>query len=150
MKSSIFIDGQIGIRIVDDSAIYRRLLSLLIEKDDRFLLLGVFNSGYDLISNMKDTFFSPSVCLLDILMPKYNGVETARFLQINYPNILSYGLSTLHDGLMVQQMYQNGVKRVFQKGNYQLAHFLDLIYEDCSKAMDENSTSNLLKTSTRV
>ncbi|MBB2950617.1 response regulator [Sphingobacterium sp. JUb56] len=136
MKSSIFIDGQIGIRIVDDSAIYRRLLSLLIEKDDRFLLLGVFNSGYDLISNMKDTCFSPSVCLLDILMPKYNGVETSRLLQINYPNIISYGLSTLHDGLMVQQMYQNGVKQVFQKGNYQLAYFLDVIYDDCSKIMD--------------
>lgn len=136
MKSNIIINGKIGIRIVDDSLIYRSLLSRVIEHDDRFLLLGVFSNGYDLISNMKDTCFSPSVCLLDILMPKYNGVETARLLQLNYPNVLSYGLSTLHDGLMVEQMYQHGVKQVFQKGNNQLAYFLDVIYEDCSHLMD--------------
>ncbi|MNY68708.1 Response regulator receiver domain protein [compost metagenome] len=73
---------------------------------------------------------SLSVCLLDIMMPQYNGIETAGILQVEHPELLIFGYSSFSEGPLVDEMYQNGAKRVFQKGKCTVTQLLDVIYEE--------------------
>jgi DNA-binding NarL/FixJ family response regulator len=131
MVTGLINKRKISIAVADDSPIMRQMLSLLIEKDERFILVGVFENGSELISNIKEKRCSQGVCLLDIMMPKYNGIETARILKVQYPELLIFGYSSFHEGPLVDEMYQNGTKRVFQKGKWTITQLLDVIYEEC-------------------
>lgn len=130
MVTGLINKRKISIAAADDSPIIRQMLSLLIEKDERFILVGVFENGSELISNIKEKRSSLSVCLLDIMMPIYNGIETARILKVQYPELLIFGYSSFHEGPLVDEMYQNGAKRVFQKGKWTVTQLLDVIYEE--------------------
>lgn len=88
MVTGLINKRKISIAVADDSPIIRQMLSLLIEKDERFRLVGVFEDGSELISNIKEMSGSLSVCLLDIMMPQYNGIETAGILQVEHPELL--------------------------------------------------------------
>ena len=64
-----------NILIVDDSALMRRVISDIIKSDERFVVCDVANNGleaYDKITLNPKRF---DIVLLDINMPKMNGIE---------------------------------------------------------------------------
>ncbi len=64
-----------NILIIDDSALMRRVLSDIIERDDRFQVFGVAINGLDALSILQSKANEIDAVLLDINMPRMNGLE---------------------------------------------------------------------------
>lgn len=63
------------ILIIDDSALMRRVLSDIIERDERFHVYGMATNGLDALSIMQSKANEIDAILLDINMPRMNGLE---------------------------------------------------------------------------
>jgi len=122
-------ENSIGIAVADDSPIHRKLISIILKRDSRFHLHGVFNNGRDLILATNRMDVKPSVYLLDILMPFKNGPQTTFLLKKLNPQVLIFGYSSLFSSPMVGQMYCNGAKKIYQKGEESLQLIFDEIYK---------------------
>lgn len=64
-----------NILVIDDSALMRRVISDIIESDKRFHVIGVAINGLDGISMLQMNADKVDAVLLDINMPRMNGLE---------------------------------------------------------------------------
>jgi len=71
-------DAPVRVLIVDDNAIVRRGLRSFLETSDRVEVVGEASDGI-LAESMVNTL-NPDVVLLDVRMPRRDGVETARLI----------------------------------------------------------------------
>ncbi|GCL73214.1 chemotaxis response regulator protein-glutamate methylesterase [Paenibacillus naphthalenovorans] len=81
-----------GVLIVDDSAFMRRAISLLIEKDPDFFIVGIARNGLEAIEKIKR--FKPDVVTMDVEMPEMDGI-TALEQIMKYHPVAVVMLSTL-------------------------------------------------------
>lgn len=85
----------ISVLICDDSALMRNLIGRIIEDVEGFSIAGKAENGLDLLDKIPQC--KPDVILLDIEMPKMNGVEflkKRRELKINIPVIILSSVAT--------------------------------------------------------
>ncbi|MCG8347700.1 MAG: response regulator transcription factor [Chloroflexales bacterium] len=71
--------GLIRILIVDDHAIVRKGLQTLIASEPKLELIGEAENGVEAVQKARD--LQPDVILLDMLMPRQDGLETIRQIQ---------------------------------------------------------------------
>jgi len=96
------------VMIVDDEEHFLKITKINLEKTDKYEV-ETMSSAADIISRVKS--FNPDIILLDILMPKMDGVETCKMLNEDpavsrIPIITLSALDTDKDKLM---MYKLGV-----------------------------------------
>ncbi len=99
----------IYISIVDDHALFRNGLNMLIESVPSFRVLFEASNGKDFIRRLNADDL-PDVVLLDIRMPEMDGYETANWLVTNYPQIAILALSTMDDETSIIKMIRNGAR----------------------------------------
>ncbi len=63
------------ILIIDDSALMRRVLSDIISSDDRFIVCDMASNGLEAYDKISQNPGQYDIVLLDINMPKMNGIE---------------------------------------------------------------------------
>lgn len=83
------------ILIIDDSALMRRVLSGIIESDERFCVGGTAADGLDALEVLKKENNQFDGIILDINMPKMNGLEFLQELNQQNIQILVLIVSTL-------------------------------------------------------
>jgi len=81
--------------VVDDTIVYRKAISDIIEEIPGVELAGVAHNGKIAIAKIKT--LKPDILTLDIEMPQMNGIEVLAELKKNYPNVGAIMLSTLTD-----------------------------------------------------
>ena len=64
-----------NILVVEDSALMRRVLTDIINTDDRFMVTELAANGYDGLKILQDRGRNIDIVLLDINMPKMNGIQ---------------------------------------------------------------------------
>jgi DNA-binding NarL/FixJ family response regulator len=97
----------IQVAIVDDHGLFRNgMIALLKEYDDIAFVVEAAN-GEELIKRM-DAKNLPDVILMDINMPKMDGLATTIWLQKNYPQVLILTLSMFDDEQSVIKMLRAG------------------------------------------
>ena len=79
--------------VVDDTIVYRKAVSDIIEEIPGVELAGVAHNGKIAISKIKT--LKPDILTLDIEMPQMNGIEVLAELKKNYPDIGAIMVSTL-------------------------------------------------------
>lgn len=94
--------------IIDDEEDFLKIIKVNLEKTGKYEVMTLSNAK-DIIAQIRT--FNPDVILLDILMPKIDGVETCRMLNEDpvgkgVPIIVLSALDTDKDRLM---MYKLGV-----------------------------------------
>ncbi len=67
---------QYGVLVVDDSSFMRRCISLIIEKDPQFFIIGIARNGQDAVEKVKR--LKPDIVTLDVEMPEMDGIEALR------------------------------------------------------------------------
>lgn len=84
MQSSGNIEISVG--VVDDLLLFRELLVSAINSYSNFRVTLSVGNGAELVSELGSTE-PPDVLLLDLSMPRMNGLETARWLRTHRPHI---------------------------------------------------------------
>ena len=81
----------VRIVIADDHRIFRSGLKGLLDADPEFRVVGEASDGHEAVA-MADTL-RPAVVIMDINMPRLNGIEATSRIKAQYPDIRVIGLS---------------------------------------------------------
>jgi DNA-binding NarL/FixJ family response regulator len=95
--------------IVDDHRLFRSGIASLINKSPNYTILFEAGDGEELMGKLTPKL-KPDILLLDINMPRKNGIETAQWVREHYPDVKIIVLSMFEDAEKVLQMVKIGVK----------------------------------------
>lgn len=73
----------IRILLADDHRMMRVGLKVLLEKDDRFEIVGEANDGFETIRLAEELL--PDIVVMDLDMPRLNGLQATRRLRVGEP-----------------------------------------------------------------
>ncbi|NNU33556.1 response regulator transcription factor [Mucilaginibacter sp. S1162] len=97
------------IALVDDHRLFRSGIASLINKLPQYKILFEAGDGEELSRKLTPKL-KPHIILLDINMPKWDGIDTARWICTNYPDVHIIVLSMFEDAEKVLTMIKIGVK----------------------------------------
>jgi DNA-binding NarL/FixJ family response regulator len=95
--------------LVDDHRLFRSGIASLINKLPQYKILFEAGDGEELMRKLTPKL-KPNIVLLDINMPKKDGIATAQWLRSTYPDVNIIVLSMFEDADKVLQMVKIGVK----------------------------------------
>lgn len=93
--------------IVDDHLLLLEGIVSLLKTEKRFSL-DVANSGYEALKKIKQSDYQ--VCLLDIGMPGMDGIDTAKAMKAEQPQIKIIILTTYNDQAIIRELIETGVE----------------------------------------
>jgi DNA-binding NarL/FixJ family response regulator len=99
---------RIRVLIAEDHIVVREGLRALLEAEPDIEVIGEAENGRQIL-HLADKM-NPSVVLMDIAMPVLNGLEAARQMRKNHPNIRILVLSAHGDDAYVEQMMSLGAR----------------------------------------
>jgi len=82
---------QIKILLVDDHALLRKGISLLLQEENEITVVGEASNGEDALVQVKA--LNPDIVVMDISMPKLNGIEATKQIVMTSPEIKVIALS---------------------------------------------------------
>jgi DNA-binding NarL/FixJ family response regulator len=92
--------------LVDDHAVLREGLRMLLAQEPGFSIVGEATNGQELLDQLPTT--PTDVVLLDLNMPVLGGVATAERLHLDYPSLRILMLSMVEEPLVIQQALAAG------------------------------------------
>lgn len=95
--------------LVDDHRLFRSGIAALINSIPGYQIIYEASNGLELSQKITPKT-KPHIILLDINMPQMNGIETAQWLKIHYPDVKVIVLSMFEDADKVLTMLRLGVK----------------------------------------
>lgn len=98
---------QFHIALVDDHDLFREGLKYIIERNPDYEVIFEANNGETFVKLLDS--FSPDIVLLDIEMPKINGIEAARIAKQKQPELKILVLSMFGDQQYYHALIANGV-----------------------------------------
>ncbi|WP_276965175.1 response regulator transcription factor [Chryseobacterium sp.] len=128
----------IRVIIVDDEALFRQGISLLIHREKDIELVSDFSNGKELLDELVTLEKLPDIILMDLNMPEINGVEATKQIHIKYPQIRIIALTSYNTKAFIVNMIQSGACS-FLKKNSSPAELLTAIREVHSKGFFYNN-----------
>jgi DNA-binding NarL/FixJ family response regulator len=101
------------IALADDHAMFNEGLTKIISGFGYEVIFSARN-GKELIDWLRPSYL-PDLIILDIKMPIMDGYDTARWLQINYPEIRVMALTMTDSDLSKGMLMQRGIRGVLLK-----------------------------------
>jgi len=98
----------INILIVDDHTLVRQGLASLLSKQEGIAVIGEASDGREAIEFCRNQL--PDVLLMDVSMPRLNGVESTRLLLAEFPHARVLALSMHRDRMSVERMLLAGAR----------------------------------------
>lgn len=98
--------GPIGVLLVDDHAVLRQGLKLLIAEEEDMVVLGEAADGQEAIEQVRD--LDPDVVLMDFSMPRLDGAEATRIIRRETPGVCIIGLSMYEEADRADAMIDAG------------------------------------------
>lgn len=137
--------NKIKVVIVDDHLLFSNALNGLLSNFEEFEVLGIAENGIDLISLLERCEREPDIVLMDIKMPKMNGIEAAEWLKTHRSNIKTLALSMEYDEKTILHMLRAGAKGYLLKDIHPevLRHALNEVFNN-GFYYTENVTHSLM------
>jgi DNA-binding NarL/FixJ family response regulator len=142
--------GLIRVLLAEDNSIVSYTVRKLLEQFPNIEVVGEARNGEEAV--MKAEHLQPTIVVMDINMPKLDGIAATRLIKANFPRIAVIGLSVNAEGYHQNALLQAGAYEVLSKdkAGHELYAAIQravaslhpiLIAEDPSSA--EQSTSEL-------
>lgn len=97
---------KIKLLIVDDHPMVLEGLRAMLQQIPFVELVATANNAYEAIENIEK--LQPQMVLTDINMPEISGIELAKKIKANFPEIKIIGMSTFNERSYITQMIQSG------------------------------------------
>lgn len=94
--------------LVDDHAIVRRGVAALLQADGRFTVVAEARDGEEALAKLERT--EADIAIVDLCMPRLNGLEAIRRMTRQFPGLKTIVLSMYEDEQFVAQALHNGAK----------------------------------------
>jgi DNA-binding NarL/FixJ family response regulator len=107
--------GKIRVLIAEDNAAYRYALLKILNGYPNLEVVGEATNGEDAILRAEE--LRPALVLMDINMPKLDGVAATRHIKAHYNEITVIGLSVRVDRDYVDAMRNAGAAELLPKEN---------------------------------
>jgi DNA-binding NarL/FixJ family response regulator len=101
--------------LVDDESLVRRILKGILAAYEDIEVVGEAATGVEAVSSVER--LQPNVVVLDIRMPRMDGVAAAREIKSRYPHVKMIGLSEMAQGFEIGAMERAGALQTYQKSN---------------------------------
>ncbi|MEY4540693.1 MAG: hypothetical protein RLZZ306_2450 [Bacteroidota bacterium] len=98
--------NSITILLADDHDVVRRGMKMLLEDEEGIQVVGEASDGLDAIEKVK--ILMPNVVILDLTMPKMNGIEAAKVISEEYPEVKILIFSMHHNKEYIVKSVENG------------------------------------------
>jgi DNA-binding NarL/FixJ family response regulator len=120
---------KIKIIIVDDFLMVRTGLTLLLNANEKFEVLAEAKDGEDFLALLDR--FSPDVVLMDVNMPKMNGLMATKAALLKIPELKIIALTMFEDKEYIESMIMAGAKGYILKqvGMNELYKAIELVME---------------------
>jgi DNA-binding NarL/FixJ family response regulator len=116
----------VRVAIIDDHAIVRRGLSAILNTNDALILVGEAEDGQEAIELCELT--QPEVVLMDLIMPRMDGIEATRIIHERWPQIQVLVLTSFTEKDMIQGALDAGASGYLLK-NVRGRELVDAILE---------------------
>jgi DNA-binding NarL/FixJ family response regulator len=103
----------IRVLIVDDESLVRRVLKQILAQYPDIELVGEASTGDEAIAAVDNV--QPDVVVMDIRMPKMDGVAAAREIKARHPEVKIMGLSEYAEGYHAHAMELAGAAGTYRK-----------------------------------
>lgn len=107
----------IRLAIVDDEALFRKGMSLLLEDVEDIEVMMDASNGQEFLDQLRNSHSLPDVVLMDMKMPVLNGIETAKIMSTDFPAVKIITLSTYFSKAFVTNMLELGVASYLAKNS---------------------------------
>jgi PAS domain S-box-containing protein len=105
----------VRILLVDDHAMIREGIRTLLEHHEDLVIVGEAKNGEDALEAAK--LVLPDVVVMDVNMPKINGIEATKSLTQDHPSVKVIGLSVHEDNQIEKLMLEAGAAMYVTKGS---------------------------------
>ena len=103
----------IKVLIVDDHTLFRQGLQKVLEAYEEIQVVGEACNGKEAITKVEES--SPDIVLMDIKMPRMDGIESIELIKKNYPQLNIIALSMYEDAEYVLKAVNAGASGYMQK-----------------------------------
>lgn len=104
----------IKVLIADDQELIRQGLQIVLNNRDGLEVTDAVANGQEVIKSVRSN--KPDVILMDVRMPKMDGVQCTKIIKENYPQIKIIILTTFDDDEYVYNALKNGASGYLLKG----------------------------------
>jgi hemolysin D len=111
-------ESMIKVFIVDDLRVVREKLKLVLRSHVDIQVIGTAIDGDSAIEQLE--YLAPDIILLDLDMPRLDGIETAKIIAVKYPQIKVIILSSLDDPSDLRSSLSSCIKEYVFKANIDL------------------------------
>jgi DNA-binding NarL/FixJ family response regulator len=135
---------KIKVLIADDHQLFREGLAKLLGSDPEIEIIALAEDGEEAIEFVEK--YNPDMILLDIAMPKMNGIEATRKLKTDYPDIKIIAVSMHKDKQYVKGALEAGADGYLVKNTryQQLIDAIKMVYSG-KKFLCEDITEMIIK-----
>lgn len=104
----------IKVLVADDQELIRQSLQIVLDSKENIKVTDVASNGQEVVQSMRRE--KPDVILMDIRMPKMDGVQCTKIIKDNYPEIKIIILTTFDDDEYVYNALKFGASGYLLKG----------------------------------
>ena len=105
--------GKIRLLVVDDHPVMREGLARMLSQEADILIVGQANDGVEAVEQAEK--LNPNVILMDISMPRLNGVEATKIISKQHPHMKIIGLSLYEAEDRAKEMIDAGAAKYLSK-----------------------------------
>lgn len=99
-----------SVTIVDDHKLLSQALASMVNGFKQFRVVSLARNGLDFIELFNTSNPKPDIVLMDVNMPKMNGIESTLWLKENHPDIKVLALSVENNYATILKMIKAGAK----------------------------------------
>ena len=98
----------IRVLIVDDQSLIRDGLKMILDFEDGIEVVAVAKDGIEAYEMVKE--YEPDIVLMDIRMPKMNGIVSTKKIKSSYPDMIIIALTTFNDTDYIIDIFNYGAE----------------------------------------
>lgn len=107
-------NSKIKVLVAEDQELVRKSLEIILGNQETIELIGAVSNGQEVIRFIRESL--PDIIIMDIRMPKMDGVTCTRIIKDQYPQVKIIILTTFDDDEYIFKALRDGASGYLLKG----------------------------------